>query len=259
MSENRYDVIVVGARCAGSPTAMLLARAGVGIGCWSWTGQHFPATRSRPTSSTRRAWRRCRGGACSTGSRRPAAHRFTPTRSTSAHSRSPAHRGPTMRRSRTARDARSWTSYSLTRLPRSEPRCGKASPFPTSCSPTAGWPESGGTAAMVQPSERMSCPTLRCSGLNRTGHRWRRTARACWMLQSGGGADGMRRRFPWVTASDASPRTEGVRGGMQERRRTKWPLHRRQARNITPAAAVNRRHRLRQQARQAPTLRVAPA
>jgi 2-polyprenyl-6-methoxyphenol hydroxylase-like FAD-dependent oxidoreductase len=28
MSENRYDVIVVGARCAGSPTAMCLARAG---------------------------------------------------------------------------------------------------------------------------------------------------------------------------------------------------------------------------------------
>jgi 2-polyprenyl-6-methoxyphenol hydroxylase-like FAD-dependent oxidoreductase len=28
MSENRYDVIVVGARCAGAPTAMLLARAG---------------------------------------------------------------------------------------------------------------------------------------------------------------------------------------------------------------------------------------
>ena len=28
MTENRYDAIVVGARCAGSPTAMLLARAG---------------------------------------------------------------------------------------------------------------------------------------------------------------------------------------------------------------------------------------
>jgi 2-polyprenyl-6-methoxyphenol hydroxylase-like FAD-dependent oxidoreductase len=28
MGENRYDVIVVGARCSGSPTAMLLARAG---------------------------------------------------------------------------------------------------------------------------------------------------------------------------------------------------------------------------------------
>jgi 2-polyprenyl-6-methoxyphenol hydroxylase-like FAD-dependent oxidoreductase len=28
MNENRYDVIVVGARCAGSPTAMLLARTG---------------------------------------------------------------------------------------------------------------------------------------------------------------------------------------------------------------------------------------
>jgi flavin-dependent dehydrogenase len=28
MSTERYDVIVVGARCAGSPTAMLLARKG---------------------------------------------------------------------------------------------------------------------------------------------------------------------------------------------------------------------------------------
>src|SRR5918911_2997241 len=28
MSERSYDVIVVGARCAGAPTAMLLARAG---------------------------------------------------------------------------------------------------------------------------------------------------------------------------------------------------------------------------------------
>jgi flavin-dependent dehydrogenase len=26
MADSRYDVIVVGARCAGSPTAMLLAR-----------------------------------------------------------------------------------------------------------------------------------------------------------------------------------------------------------------------------------------
>src|SRR5260370_9452204 len=28
MAQNRYDAIVVGARCAGSPTAMLLARKG---------------------------------------------------------------------------------------------------------------------------------------------------------------------------------------------------------------------------------------
>ena len=28
MDEDQYDVIVVGARCAGSPTAMLLARYG---------------------------------------------------------------------------------------------------------------------------------------------------------------------------------------------------------------------------------------
>ncbi|MGH7485172.1 MAG: NAD(P)/FAD-dependent oxidoreductase, partial [bacterium] len=27
----RYDVVVVGARCAGSPTAMLLARAGLRV------------------------------------------------------------------------------------------------------------------------------------------------------------------------------------------------------------------------------------
>jgi 2-polyprenyl-6-methoxyphenol hydroxylase-like FAD-dependent oxidoreductase len=31
MSENEYDVIVVGARCAGSPTAMLLARRGLRV------------------------------------------------------------------------------------------------------------------------------------------------------------------------------------------------------------------------------------
>ena len=28
MRENEYDAIVIGARCAGSPTAMLLARKG---------------------------------------------------------------------------------------------------------------------------------------------------------------------------------------------------------------------------------------
>ena len=87
MSENRYDVIVVGARCAGSPTAMLLARRATGS--WSWTGRRSPATPSPPTSSIRRAWPRCGAGACSTGSSRPAAHRSTPTRSTSARSPSP--------------------------------------------------------------------------------------------------------------------------------------------------------------------------
>ena len=77
MSENRYDVIVVGARCAGSPTAMLLARRATGS--WSWTGRRSPATPSPPTSSTPRAWPRCGAGACSSGSSPPGAHRSTPT------------------------------------------------------------------------------------------------------------------------------------------------------------------------------------
>jgi glycine/D-amino acid oxidase-like deaminating enzyme len=29
------DVVVVGGRCAGAPTAMLIARAGLSVGCWS--------------------------------------------------------------------------------------------------------------------------------------------------------------------------------------------------------------------------------
>ena len=31
MEQHRYDAIVVGARCAGSPTAMLLARSGASV------------------------------------------------------------------------------------------------------------------------------------------------------------------------------------------------------------------------------------
>ena len=38
---NEYDAIVVGARCAGSPTAMLLARRGTG--CCSSTRATFPS------------------------------------------------------------------------------------------------------------------------------------------------------------------------------------------------------------------------
>ena len=36
-TETRYDAIVVGARCAGSPTAMLLARQGTRSSWWTRT------------------------------------------------------------------------------------------------------------------------------------------------------------------------------------------------------------------------------
>ena len=49
---NKYDAIVVGARCAGSPTAMLLARKGTASS--SSTVRPFRATPSPRTSSTRR-------------------------------------------------------------------------------------------------------------------------------------------------------------------------------------------------------------
>jgi flavin-dependent dehydrogenase len=46
MPENGYDAIVVGARCAGSPTAMLLARMGHRV--LVVDRQRFRPTRSRP-------------------------------------------------------------------------------------------------------------------------------------------------------------------------------------------------------------------
>ena len=44
-----YDVIVVGARCAGASTAMLLARRDIAC-CWS-TGARSPATCGCPPIS----------------------------------------------------------------------------------------------------------------------------------------------------------------------------------------------------------------
>ena len=41
-----YDAIIVGARCAGAPTAMLLARKGTG--CSWWTARRSPATPVHP-------------------------------------------------------------------------------------------------------------------------------------------------------------------------------------------------------------------
>ena len=64
MSQDMYDAIVVGARCAGSPTAMLLARQGYRV--LVVDRADVPERHVRPTSSTRPAWPRCSAGACST-------------------------------------------------------------------------------------------------------------------------------------------------------------------------------------------------
>ena len=58
-----YDAIVVGARCAGSPTAMLLARKGYRV-LLRRPGRPSPATRCRPTTSTSPAWPRSSAGGC---------------------------------------------------------------------------------------------------------------------------------------------------------------------------------------------------
>ena len=89
MSAHRYDAIVVGARCAGSPTAMLLARKGYRV--LAVDRATFPSD----TVSTHLvhppgvAALQALGPARSPGRDRMS-RRSTPTRSTSARSRSPA-------------------------------------------------------------------------------------------------------------------------------------------------------------------------
>ena len=77
-----FDAIVVGARCAGSPTAMLLARKGYRV--LLVDKATFPSdTMSTHHGAPARAWPRSSAGGCWSGSRRPAARRSRPTRSTS--------------------------------------------------------------------------------------------------------------------------------------------------------------------------------
>ena len=83
-----YDAIVVGARCGGSPTAMLLARKGYRVLLVD------KATFPSDTISTHLihppGWRRSRAGGSSSSSRRPAVRSSRATRSTSAPLRSRA-------------------------------------------------------------------------------------------------------------------------------------------------------------------------
>ena len=64
LTPHRHEVVVVGARCAGAATAMLLARRGHDVP--SSIEPSSPATRCRPTPSPAAAWSSCTAGACST-------------------------------------------------------------------------------------------------------------------------------------------------------------------------------------------------
>ena len=64
MANNEYDAIVVGARCAGSPTAMLLARKGYNVLVVDRTT--FPSDTVSTHIVLLRASRRSKGGGCAT-------------------------------------------------------------------------------------------------------------------------------------------------------------------------------------------------
>ena len=129
MIENHYDAIVVGARCAGSPTAMLLARKGykVLVVDKATLPERHDLDAPHPPAG--------RGGAEALGPARPApgdgmpADRHVCVRLRTVHDL----RRPRDRRlpSRTAPGGPCWTSCSWTPRPRREPRSGKGSPSRT--------------------------------------------------------------------------------------------------------------------------------
>ena len=87
-----YDAIIVGARCAGSPTAMLLARKGYRV--LVVDRATFPSDTVSTHVMHPLAVAALAPGDCSIASRRPAARRFTRTPSISAPSRSRGRRAP---------------------------------------------------------------------------------------------------------------------------------------------------------------------
>ena len=126
-----------GGRCAGSPTAMLLARKGYRV--LVVDRATFPSdTRVDPLHPPAGRRRARSAGACSTTWSPPAARRSTRTSSTSVRSRSPGRRSPsTAAPRRTRPGAPCSTRSSSTPPPTPGPRCARASPSRRSSSTTA--------------------------------------------------------------------------------------------------------------------------
>ena len=151
MARNQYDAIVVGARCAGSPTAMLLARKGYKVLVVD------QATFPSDTISTHLIHPPGVAALAAMGPARPArgdgmpADRHLRVRLRTLHDlRAPP--APTTPRSRTARGGPCSTSCSWTPRPRREPRSGRGSPSRRSSSRTAASPAFAATARAASPS-----------------------------------------------------------------------------------------------------------
>ena len=138
MSTGRYDAIVVGARCAGSPTAMLLARKGYRV---LLVDKATLPERHDVHALHPSAWRspRWSAGGCWTAWWRRAARRSTTllVRLRAAHDRRLAAAGRRDRARRTARAAPSWTRSWSTPRSRRARRCARASRSRRSWSTTA--------------------------------------------------------------------------------------------------------------------------
>ena len=120
-----YDAIVVGARCAGSPTAMLLARKGYRV--LVVDRATFPSDTVSTHIVQPLAAPLWRDGDCSMRSSQRGARRLTRTPSTSVLSRLAGAPGTTDARSRTVRDGPSWTSCSSMPRTKQAPRFARAS------------------------------------------------------------------------------------------------------------------------------------
>ena len=149
-----YDAIVVGARCAGSPTAMLLARQGHRVLLLERAA--FPAIRSVITLSSIPGSCSCTAGVSCRRCLHRTARRSAPSRPTSVISRYAGRSSKETVSTRPSRRAAScWTSSSLMRpWPRGR-SCGSGS-LSMSCSGTA--TESSASAG-VQAAARWSTST----------------------------------------------------------------------------------------------------
>ena len=157
-----YDAIVVGARCAGSPTAMLLARQGY-VCCCS-IEPAFPATPCRPTTSISRVWPRSAVGVCSIASSIRAARPLGAGRSTSGRSPWPAFpRSQTRAASTTVLGGLCWTRSLLEQPLRQAPNCARTSACRSSSGTAITWSASAAEAVAVRPS-----PSVPVSSLART-------------------------------------------------------------------------------------------